>query len=218
MVLDHVPQSAGLLVEAPALLDADALRHRDLHVVNVPPVPHRLKNPVGEAEDQYVLHGLLAQIVVYAIDIVLRKDGVDHPVKVARRFQVPPERLLDYDARPARVGAVGPRVAAAAELADDRRVRAGRHRQLIEMVPGYAALALQMFQPLRQPLVARSLVVLTRHVEETTRKALPQGRLDWATGELADRGLRVLSKIIVVPFVPREADDRALRRQLLVRR
>ena len=35
-------------------------RHRDCHVVHVPPVPNRLEQRIGEAEGQNVAHGFLA--------------------------------------------------------------------------------------------------------------------------------------------------------------
>ncbi len=44
MVLEHVAQHAGLLVEAGAMADADRFRHGDLDVVDVPVVPERLED------------------------------------------------------------------------------------------------------------------------------------------------------------------------------
>ena len=61
VVLDHVAQRAGLLVVRAARLDADALADRDLHVVDVVPVPQGLEDAVGPAEDEDVLDGLLAR-------------------------------------------------------------------------------------------------------------------------------------------------------------
>jgi hypothetical protein len=64
----------GLLVERPALLDADRLGDGDLHVVDVAPVPERLEDAVAEPEDQQVADGLLAQVVVDAVDLRLAED------------------------------------------------------------------------------------------------------------------------------------------------
>ncbi len=64
----------ALLVVAAALLDADRFRHRDLHVVDVAAVPDRLEDAVGEAEDQDVLDGLFAQVVIDAVDLVSRRS------------------------------------------------------------------------------------------------------------------------------------------------
>ncbi len=71
VVLDHVAHHARLLVVAAAPLDADRLGVRDLDVVDVLPVPDRLEDAVGEAEDEQVLHRLLAEVVVDAVDLRL---------------------------------------------------------------------------------------------------------------------------------------------------
>ena len=71
VVLHHVAQRAGLLVIAGARADAFFLRHRDLHVVDVPLVEQRLEDAVGEAQHQDVLDGLLAEVVVDPVDLPL---------------------------------------------------------------------------------------------------------------------------------------------------
>ena len=103
VVLDHVARRPGLLVEGAATLDADRLRHGDLDVVDVAPVPERLEDPVAEPEDQQVLHGLLAQVVVDAVDLLLAEDLADLAVQPLRRLEIVAERLLDDDPPPAAV-------------------------------------------------------------------------------------------------------------------
>ena len=68
MVRHHVPKGARVLVVAAAVLHAHGLRDRDLHVVDVAPVPDGLEDPVREAEDQQVLDGLLPEVMVDPID------------------------------------------------------------------------------------------------------------------------------------------------------
>ena len=118
VVLQHVADGAGLLVERAAVLDADRLGHRDLHVVDVAPVPERLEDAVAEAEDQQVPDRLLAEVVVDAVDLRLAEDLADLAVELLRRVEVVAERLLDDDPPPAAVVAlvVEPD---APELADD---------------------------------------------------------------------------------------------------
>ena len=103
VVLEDVARGAGLLVERAAVLDADRLGHRDLHVVDVAPVPERLEDAVAEAEDQQVADRLLAQVVVDAVDLRLAEDLADLAVQPLRRVEVVPERLLDDDPPPAAV-------------------------------------------------------------------------------------------------------------------
>ena len=77
MVGHHVAQRAGGVVGLAALLDADRLGDGDLHVVDVVAVPQRLEEAVGEAEDQDVLHRLLAEIVIDAEDLLLARHAQD---------------------------------------------------------------------------------------------------------------------------------------------
>jgi hypothetical protein len=69
VVLDHVPDGAGLLVEGAPGFHADRLGGRDLDVVDGVAVPDPLDHRVGEAEDEEVLDGLLAEEVVDPEDL-----------------------------------------------------------------------------------------------------------------------------------------------------
>ncbi len=100
MVRNHVPQRARLLVVAAAVLDPELLGDRDLHVIDVAAVPHRLEDPVGEAEDEDVLHRLLAQVVIDPVDLLLAQVAAELPVEGARRLQVVPEGLLHHHPSP----------------------------------------------------------------------------------------------------------------------
>ena len=68
----HVAQRAGGIVEPAAMLDADGLRDRDLHVIDVIAVPQRLEDRIREAQDHDVLHGLFAEIMVDPVDLASR--------------------------------------------------------------------------------------------------------------------------------------------------
>ena len=103
MVLEDVARGARLLVERAAVADADRLGHGDLDVVDVAAIPERLEDAVAEAEDQQVPDGLLAQVVVDAIDLRLAEDLADLAVQALGRVEVVPERLLDDDPAPAAV-------------------------------------------------------------------------------------------------------------------
>ena len=59
---------------AAAAFHADGFGHRDLHVVDVAAVPDRLEDSVGEAERHDVLHGLFAEIVIDAVDLLFVGD------------------------------------------------------------------------------------------------------------------------------------------------
>ncbi len=83
VVLDDVAEGAGGLVEGAAAFDADGFGGGDLDVVDVVAVPDVLEDAVGEAEDEDVLDGLLAEVVVDAEDLVFVEDLVDLVVEGA---------------------------------------------------------------------------------------------------------------------------------------
>ncbi len=101
MVRDHVAQRAGLVVVAAAQFDAKRFGDGDLHVIDVAAIPHRLEDAVAEPEDHDVLHGLFAEVMVDAVDLVLAHDRGQAAIQLARRLVVGAERLLHNDPPPA---------------------------------------------------------------------------------------------------------------------
>ena len=101
VVLEDVADRTRLLVIARAPLDADRLRDRDLHVVDELTIPDRLEDAVREPQRQHVLHGLLAEVVVDAKDLVLGEVLVDDRRELPRGFEIVTERFLDDETRPA---------------------------------------------------------------------------------------------------------------------
>ena len=69
-----------MVVVAAAALDAEALGDGDLDVIDMGGVPERLEQRVAEAERHQVLHRLLAEIVVDAVDLPLVEDPADRVV------------------------------------------------------------------------------------------------------------------------------------------
>ncbi|MNZ61890.1 hypothetical protein D3C78_799930 [compost metagenome] len=84
MVLNHVAQLAGLVEIAPTAFDADLLGHGDFHVGDGVLVPLGFEQAVGEAQGDQVLHRLLAQVMVDAVNTAFREEprhGVVHPAR-----------------------------------------------------------------------------------------------------------------------------------------
>ena len=71
MVGNHIPQGAGCVIETAAMPNPQLLRDRYLHVIDVIAIPDRFEHAIGEAQHQDVLDRLLAQIVIYPVDLVL---------------------------------------------------------------------------------------------------------------------------------------------------
>ena len=73
MILHHVAHGAGLVVELAAPFDAELLADRDLHVTDAAAAPQRFEQGVAEAQRQQVLHRLLAQVMIDAVDLHSRR-------------------------------------------------------------------------------------------------------------------------------------------------
>ena len=220
MVLEHVPHHAGLLVIAGPVLDADGLGGGDLDVVHVLAVPHGLEDRVREAEDEDVLDGLLAEVVVDAEDLVLGEVLVHQPVQLPRRLQVAPERLFDHDAHPR----LRVRVANAydhplpREVLDHTRVEAGGNREVDEapLRPGVPFLAL--LQPLAQRAVGGGIVEVAAQVGQAPSEA---GEHRFVHGprllRLGQAALDRLPERVLALLLARDADHReSLGHQLVV--
>ena len=95
MVDDDVADGADGVVEVPAVLDAEALGHRDLHAGDVVAVPDRLDHRVGEAQVQELVGAHLSQEVVDAVQLGLVDVLVDFGGERARGDPIVAEGLLD---------------------------------------------------------------------------------------------------------------------------
>src|SRR5689334_8759249 len=100
MIGHHVPQCSCHIKVAAAFFHAHGFCDHDLNVINVTPVPDGLKDAVAEAENKDILHGFLAQIMVDAENLALRKDLADLAVQRLCRIKVIAERLFKYHAPP----------------------------------------------------------------------------------------------------------------------
>src|SRR6185503_19176622 len=160
MVLHDVAHAAGLVVEPAAALDAEALRHRDLHALDVLPIPQRLEERVGEAEEEQVLDGVLAQIVIDVEHAGFVEAAMHGRVQSARRGQILTERLLDHDASTGRA----PRLA---ELIDDGLEEARRDGQVVRRVTRVPQL---LAQALEGPRIGVIAVDVVQHADQASER------------------------------------------------
>ncbi len=98
MVLHHVAQRTGLVVERPARFNAQRLCNSDLHMTNAPAAPQRLEQRIAETQCEQVLHRLLAEVVIDAEDLRLAEDGAHMRVDPGCGGQVLSQRLLEHHA------------------------------------------------------------------------------------------------------------------------
>ena len=59
MILDHVADGAGLVVEGASALDAEVLGHGDLHALDVVAVPERLEEALAKRKKSMLCTGRL---------------------------------------------------------------------------------------------------------------------------------------------------------------
>ena len=71
VVDDDIPQRPDRVVEVAAILDAEALGHRDLDALDVVAVPHRLEHRVREAQVEDLVEAHLPEVVVDAEELRL---------------------------------------------------------------------------------------------------------------------------------------------------
>jgi hypothetical protein len=115
VVLDHVPDGAGLVVEAAPVRDVERLGHRDLDALHAGPVQQRLDGRVREPDEHEAVDRFQAKPVVDAVDGVLGEVGLHGGVQLLGAGQVVTERLLDHDPAVFRAAGLGDALGDAAE-------------------------------------------------------------------------------------------------------
>src|SRR5215472_13563161 len=98
MVLNHVADGAGLIIERPPALNPEILRHGDLYAFDLIAIPERLEERILEAEEHHVMDWSFSQIMVDAKDVLLVESAEQNLVKCLRRGKVVTEGFFDDDA------------------------------------------------------------------------------------------------------------------------
>src|SRR3990172_8219414 len=77
VVLQNIPDHASAIEVFRATINSDSLGNCDLHTFNIAAVPQRLEDTIGEAEYEDILDSFLAQVMVYAVDLIFIKALVN---------------------------------------------------------------------------------------------------------------------------------------------
>ena len=171
-------------------------------MVDVLAVPHGLEDPVREPQDEDVLDGLLAEVVVDAEDLILAEDGVHDLRELHRGRKVPAERLLDDDPRPTRLAPEAMR----ADGLDDRRIGRRRRREVEEPVRVRAELSVDVVEPPPQVVVRR--LVRRRDEVDVLGEALPDLFVQRLRPRMPrDRVAELRAEAVVGHRLARRADD-----------
>ena len=132
-------------------------------------VPERGEHGVGHPKREQVLHRLLAQVVIDAIDLVLAPQGEQRLVQTVGGGQILAERLFDDDPLPPRQ----PREAGGGELLIDHGEKIGRDRQVEERVVGGSGAGRHLRHQLPQPRISFGVADLARCVMQPRLEPLP---------------------------------------------
>ena len=226
VVLEHVAESTDALVIADAagehlarlvvvLREPFFLGHGDLDVVDVLLVPERLEDAVGEPDDQEVLDGFLAEIMVDAICLIFLEcmgDRRDHPPGAV---EVMTDGLLDDHPREGGRLARRGDEAGGLELLHAAGDEPRRDREVEDAAAGDAELLVDLLQLGLERGVGLGLVERALDVEQGPGEVVPVVLFQRLPGEPLDAGPgSVADPLIRLPLgAEAEADDGEVRGQ-----
>ena len=94
VVLNHIPQLAYFVVVRPSALDAHHLSDGNLHVINTAMIPLTINEAISEAQNQKVLNGLFAQLVINSVDGLLIKVASNRVIHRSGGLEALTDRFL----------------------------------------------------------------------------------------------------------------------------
>ncbi len=93
--MKHVPHNAGLVIVTAPIFHSHGFCRGNLDVIDVAPVPDRLKDGIGETENHDILHRLFAEIMIDSVDLFFIEYFMHSAVQFPRRLEVGTEGLFD---------------------------------------------------------------------------------------------------------------------------
>lgn len=196
MVLDHIPNGSRFLIIRTATLKTNIFGDRDLDVINIASIPDRLKDPVCQAEDEDILHGLFAEVVVNTVDLVLFKDLADLPVEFLGGGEIVSEGLFDDNPRPS-PSAVSVQTGGTKVL-NDFRILARWCGQVENAIAGRATFLIDAIEQAGKLFVPGRIVKIGLEIVDSGSETLPYL---WVNGFLSrvfvDGIERLLAKFVI---------------------
>ena len=121
------------------------------------------------------MHGLFAEVVIDAKDLLFREHGVDRLIQSLGALEVVAEGLLDDDAFPALASLSDAR---GTEPVDDHGKELGGGGKVKDAVTGRAPLAIQAVELGGEPAVPALIIERHPHIGDALGEALPDGAID----------------------------------------
>ena len=179
-------------------------------MIDVAPVPERLEDAVSPAKGQDVLHRLLAEIVVDAVDLGFGKDFLQFVAEGAGAVQIVSEWFFDNQAPPA----ISVRQAGGAEALRGRCILAGLSREIEQHVAAGAPRLFDCGEAGRQLRIGGWIANVARHVIEALRKAGPDVVVEGRIFQVfLDRFAHLFAKLVVGHRCARNAHHGETRRE-----
>ena len=159
VILHHVAQRAGFVVELAAIADAKALGHGDLDAADVVAIPDRFENRVGKARVKDVLYRFFAEIVIDAIDVLFRKELMQSSIERLGGRKIVAKWLLDDDTGVGGAAGVG-------KALGDGSKQAGWNGKIMQRRLGIAKLLAQLGEGRRVAVVPIDVTKQADHLLE----------------------------------------------------
>src|SRR5438876_11300426 len=99
VVLDHIADGPGGVVKLTPPFDPEFFGHRDLHTLDVIPIPDRFQKTIGEAKEQQIEDCLFTEVMVDPKDLRFRKHRTKCGIQLLGRRKIVSKGLLDNDSR-----------------------------------------------------------------------------------------------------------------------
>ena len=170
VVRNHVPQCAGSIEVSAALFHADGFSIRDLHMIDVTPVPDGLEDGIVEPKHHNILYGFFPQVVIDTVNLILLHYSFDLAVQRLGRFQIVAERLLDHNAPPPPVLLV--RQTGGSQLLDNLAKKLRRGRQIKHVIARGMEFLIQIAESASDSRVGIGICKLPALVVEALREPL----------------------------------------------
>src|SRR6516164_6395529 len=137
-------------------------------MIDVVAVPDGFEQPVREPQYQDILHRLLSEIVVDAIDLLFLQQPEKLAIERARRSKIESKRLFNDEPPPGSVFLT--REARLTELSADRGERSRRSGEIEQPVAAGVALPLQARQRQAELLIGRLILRVSVDIGRTVEK------------------------------------------------
>ena len=173
--------------------------------------PDRLKNTVGETEDEHILDGLFSQVVVDTVDLVFLEYLMCDFVQMLSGLEVVSKRFLNHDPSPT---VVVFHHTGFTQSTERGFVHMWRRRQIVKAAA--AILILDLSQAPLEFLHRRLFIKVTAHVSEFAGELAPRIGFHFLRCELVHRLTHVVAEGFVGRLGPRHPKDVKLVRQAVL--